>query len=157
MAGWRAMTVADLPAVATISAKVHGSYAEDEAVYAERLALWPQGCFVWDMAGDVQGLLVTHPWRGGSPPALGAMLGNIPADADTLYLHDLALLPETRGQGAGGAATGLVMALAAKLGFPDVTLVAVNGAEQFWQRQGFSVEAGGGYGSGTYLMRRRVG
>lgn len=157
MGCWRVMTAPDLPRVAAISATVHGSYAEDEAVYAERLALWPQGCFVWDMAGDVLGLLVTHPWRGGSPPALGAMLGNIPVDADTLYLHDIALLPETRGQGAGAAATGRVMALAAGLGFPDVTLVAVNGAERFWQAQGFRIEAGGGYGPGTYLMRRRVG
>lgn len=156
MGCWRAMTAADLSRVAAISATVHGGYAEYEAVYAERLELWPQGCFVWEMADDVQGLLVAHPWRRGSPPALGAMLGDIPADADTLYLHDIALLPETRGQGAGGAATGLVMALAAKLGFPDVTLVAVNGAEQFWQAQGFSIEAGGGYGPGTYLMRRRV-
>lgn len=150
------MTLADLPAVADISASVHERYAESEAVYAERLALWPTGCSVWQPGDRIAGLLVAHPWHRATSPALGALLGAIPADADSFYLHDIALLPETRGQGAGAAATALVIDRARQAGFSDVTLIAVNGAEAFWAAQGFAIVEAGGYGPGTFRMRRAV-
>lgn len=150
------MTVADLPRVAEISALVHGRYAESESVYAERLALWPSGCQVWEQGDAVAGLLIAHPWHRATSPALGALLGAIPPDADSFYLHDIALLPETRGQGAGGAATALVIEHARRAGFRDVTLVAVNGAEAFWAAQGFAIVEAGGYGPGTFRMRRAI-
>jgi ribosomal protein S18 acetylase RimI-like enzyme len=150
------MVAADLPAVAQISAVVHGRYAESEAVYAERLALWPTGCFVWRQGGDIAGLLVAHPWHRATSPALGALLGAIPPDADSFYLHDIALLPETRRHGAGSAATALVVERARQAGFRDVTLVAVNGAESYWATQGFAVVEAGGYGPDTFRMRRAV-
>lgn len=150
------MAAADLPVVAEISAAVHGRYAEPQMVYAERLALWPAGCFVWQHGDEVAGLLVAHPWRSGTSPALGAPLGAIPTDADSFYLHDIALLPETRGHGAGKAATRLVIDSARQAGFRDVTLVAVNGAEHYWEAQGFVIVEGGGYGPDTYRMRRTV-
>jgi GNAT superfamily N-acetyltransferase len=154
--GWRAMTVADLPAVAEISAQVHGHYAESEAVYAERRALWPTGCFVWQQDDTIAGLLVAHPWYSATSPALGTLLGAIPSDADSFYLHDIALLPKTRGRGAGSAATALVIERARQAGFRDLTLVAVNGAETFWRTQGFAIVEAGGYGPGTFRMRRAV-
>ena len=153
---WRAMTAADLPEVAAISAAVHGRYGESAEVYAERLALWPTGCFVWQQRDAIAGLLVAHPWHRATSPELGALLGAIPQDADSFYLHDIALLPETRGQGAGKAATELAIDLARQAGYRDIMLVAVNGAEHFWRIQGFSIVGAGGYGPGTYRMRRAV-
>ncbi|HEV7287821.1 GNAT family N-acetyltransferase [Sphingomonas sp.] len=153
---WRAMTVADLPAVTAISAAVHGRYGEPVEVYAERLALWPTGCFVWQQGDAIAGLLVAHPWHRATSPELGALLGAIPQDADSFYLHDIALLPETRGQGAGKAATALVIDCARATGYRDITLVAVNGAEAFWTTQGFAIVEAGGYGPGTYRMHRAV-
>ncbi|MBA4761063.1 MAG: GNAT family N-acetyltransferase [Sphingomonas sp.] len=154
--GWRAMTDADLPAVAEISTLVHGRYSEPVEVYAERLALWPTGCFVWQQGDTVAGLLVAHPWHRATSPALGALLGAIPPGADSFYLHDIALLPETRGQGAGRSATALIIECAQQAGFRDVSLVAVNGAEAFWATQGFAIVEAGGYGADTYRMRRAV-
>lgn len=154
--GWRAMTAADLPAVTQISAAVHGRYAESEAVYAERLSLWPAGCWVWQQGEAIAGLLIAHPWHHATSPELGALLGAIPPDADSFYLHDIALLPETRGLGAGSAAMALVIECARRAGFRDVTLVAVNGAETYWAKQGFGVVEPGGYGPDTYRMRRAV-
>jgi hypothetical protein len=51
----------------------------------------------------------------------------------------------------------LVLELARATGAPDVTLVAVNGAERFWAAQGFDADEdaeAGGYGPGTLVMRR---
>lgn len=154
--GWHAMTVAELPAVAAISAEVHGDYAESEEVYAERLRLWPAGCFIWEQGDGVAGLLVAHPWHRAAAPALGVLLGAIPEDADSFYLHDIALLPATRGHGAGSAATRLVLDLARQAGHCEVSLIAVNGAERFWMAQGFAIVGDGGYGPATYRMRRSV-
>src|SRR3546814_6378061 len=80
-----------------ISDAVHGAFTEAQPVYAERLALWPEGCHILETGEGVAGYLTAHPWRLGAPPALGAMLGTLPAPADVYYLHDNALLPAARG------------------------------------------------------------
>lgn len=148
------MQADDLAAVAAISDAVHGRYTEPVAVYAERLALYPEGCRVL-IQDDATGYLVSHPWHRDSPPALGAMLHALPADADSYYLHDLALLPSARGSGAGRAALDLVIAQARTLGLPDITLTAVGGADRFWARHGFAL-AGPGYDAECHLMRRAL-
>jgi hypothetical protein len=38
------MTRADIPGLMAIAAVVHSSYPENEAVFAERLSLFPVGC-----------------------------------------------------------------------------------------------------------------
>lgn len=162
MPGWRAMTAADLPAVAPISDAVHGRYSEPFEVYAERLALYPAGCFVFAADGAPSGYLIAHPWRRDTPPKLGAVLGAIPADADTFYLHDIALLPATRGTGAGRAAVELTIRAARAAGFGEITLMAVGGADSFWTAQGFSIADAtpdilASYGPEARLMRRTMG
>lgn len=150
------MAAADLSAVAAISASVHGRFGEPAEVYANRLSLWPTGCFVWQWNDAIAGFLVAHPWYRATSPALGALLSAIPHDADSFYLHDIALLPDTRGRGAGQTAMRLVIDMARGAKCRDIMLVAVNGAEHFWQAQGFAVVEEGGYGPGTFRMRRPV-
>jgi ribosomal protein S18 acetylase RimI-like enzyme len=162
MADWRGMTAADLPAVAAISGAVHGRYSETIEVYAERLALHPTGCFVFEADSAPSGYLVTHSWHRDTPPKLGAMLGAIPADADTFYLHDIALLPATRGTGAGRAAVELTVQAARAAGFGEITLIAVAGADSFWAAQGFVIvdaapDILASYGPEARLMRRTLG
>ncbi|WP_255326214.1 N-acetyltransferase [Sphingobium sp. EM0848] len=128
----------DLPAVKAISDAVHGAYTESESIYAERLALYPSGCLILEGDGMPIGYLIAHPWHSRTPPPLNIPLGAIPADADTYYLHDIALLPAARGNGAGVQATILAMSEAGKAGFDTITLMAVNGADRFWASQGFS-------------------
>jgi len=135
---WRPMTAADLHAVLAVAALVHPAYPEDEAVFAERLALVPEGCHVLvDEEGLLLGYLVSHPWPAGAVPALNALLGEIPAGATNWYIHDLALLPEGRGSGAAGRIVAQVADLARKAGCTRLALVAVNESAEFWQRQGF--------------------
>lgn len=132
------MTVADLPATCALSATIHQAYPEDDAVFAERLRLYPDGCHVYAAAGKITAYVVSHPWRALDAPPLNSLLGKIPAAPSSYYIHDLALAPQTRGT---GAATSIVRTLAdhaiAK-GLPVMSLVAVNGSAGFWQRQGFA-------------------
>jgi GNAT superfamily N-acetyltransferase len=149
------MSASDLASVSAISDAVHGRYTEPMAVYAERLDLYPAGCRVFEQGDAVIGYLITHPWHRDSPPRLGALLGAIPADADSYYLHDIALLPAARGTGAGKAALDFVRARARALGLSDIALMAVGGADRYWAAQGFAYvprDVDPSYGDGAYLM-----
>lgn len=134
---WRKMEQADLPAVSALSDLVHGRYSERPEIYAERLSCYPDGCFVHAGRGEMDGYLISHPWRRFDPAPLDRELGGLPDDADSWYLHDLALLPKARGTGAGAAAVDLVVGQARARGFAEISLVAVNGADSFWASRDF--------------------
>jgi len=135
--GWRPMRAADLPAVAAIADRVHEAYPEDPEIFAERLRLWPEGCWVYEKDGALIAYVLSHPALAFAPPSLNTLLGALPERPTTYYIHDLALLPETRGQGAGSAIVRILLEGAAKAGCPDVSLVAVNESAGFWGRHGF--------------------
>ena len=157
-ARWRPMQAGDLAAVAAISDAVHGSYTERPAIYAERLRLYPAGCFLLEKDGAALGYLITHPWAGDRPPALDRPIDRLPVAPDRYYLHDLALLPAARGTGAAGAAVDLTVAQARAAGFDRIALTAVNGADGFWRRQDF-VDAdmpADSYGAHSVAMMRML-
>lgn len=136
-AAWRPMAPGDLPAVSRIAAAVHPGYPEEDAVLAERLALFPAGCWMLEGAEGVLGYAISHPWHRARPPALNTRLGALPENPGTHYVHDVALLPEARGQGAAGRLMPLL--LEAARGLPELSLVAVGGSVPFWRRQGFQL------------------
>jgi ribosomal protein S18 acetylase RimI-like enzyme len=136
---WRAMTNVDLLHVLHIAAQVHTAYPEDEAVFAERLRLYPAGCRVLEVEGRVAGYVISHPWRLYEPPALNSLLGSLPESPDTYYLHDLVLLPEARGTGAGSAIVETLADHAHTEAFATLSLVAVHDSVEFWRRHGFAV------------------
>jgi len=137
---WRPLLPSDLPALSAIAAAVHPGFPEEDAVFAERQLLYPGGAMLLEKDGAPAGYVLSHPWRFGQLPALNALLGKIPHDADTYYLHDLALLPAARGGGAAGKAVALLRDKARRAGFAHMSLVAVNGSQPFWTRHGFAVE-----------------
>lgn len=136
---WRPLEAAELPAVCAIADRVHLSYPEDDTVFAERQRLYPQGCALLELDGAVGGYAVTHPWHYGQPPALNVMLGALPDAPTTYYIHDIAMLPETRGSGAGSAIVEAVLRHARETGCSNVSLVAVNSSVPFWSRFGFAI------------------
>jgi len=161
---WRAMTIDDLAAVDAIAARVHPAYPEDRAVFAERLRLHPDGCWVLATPGPgIAGYVISHPWHLGEPPALNVLLGRLPAPASTYYIHDLALLPAARGSGAAGSIMAQLVRQARQLGLPSLALVAVNGSAAFWTKQGFAAVTVPGasnctssYGDDANLMIRTL-
>jgi GNAT superfamily N-acetyltransferase len=140
-ARWRPMTVADLPAVHALAALIHPAYPEDEAVFAERLRLYPQGCRVLECNGRLTAYAISHPWLDRAPPKLNALLGELPPRPSTYYLHDIALLPEMRGTGTAAEVVASLAEQARVERLPSLSLIAVNRSQGFWRRQGFEAVA----------------
>ncbi|MAM76320.1 GNAT family N-acetyltransferase [uncultured Tistrella sp.] len=136
-AGWRPLTAADLDRLNEIADAVHLDFPERAEVPAERLHLFPAGCFAAIADGRMVGYAVTHPWIDGHPPALDSLLGAIPGDADCLYIHDVALLPEVRGQGLARQLVAMLDGLARDQGLPRLALTAVGGSAPGWAAMGF--------------------
>jgi GNAT superfamily N-acetyltransferase len=156
---WRAMTGYDLPAVGHIAAAVHPDLYEAPEVLAERQRLYRDGCYLLDIGDRAVGYLLSHPWRRDMLPALNTMLRAIPADADTYFLHDLALLPVARRIGAASHIVSAIAKHAAAEGYRTMSLVAVNGSVAFWERHGFVTDGTfeladklASYATGTCLM-----
>jgi ribosomal protein S18 acetylase RimI-like enzyme len=133
------MTLRDLDAVMSIAAVVHPDLPERIEVFAEKLTLFPGGCMVLDAGGELAGYAVSHPWRALSIPPLDAFLSRLPDRPGTHYLHDLALLPAARGQGAGRKLVELLVAYARAADAASLSLVSVYGTVPFWRKQGFAI------------------
>ena len=161
---WRAMTEADLDAVAAIAAIGFPDHVEGRDCFANRLALHPKGCFVLGTGdGEPQGYLVAYPWTADSTPALNTLIETIPDDAAVIYLHDLAIAPTGRGGGWSRPIVERLAADARAAGWPALTLVAVNAAAPFWEGHGFRVadppgmaDRLAGYGADARYMIRRL-
>lgn len=137
---WRAMSGYDLDAVFAIANQVHPGFFESKDVLAEKHALYRHGCYILEVAEKPAGYVLSHPYRRGELPALNALLGELPEDAGSFYLHDLALLPMARGIGAAGQIVSALTKHAEATNLPTIGLVAVNGSVPFWEKQGFVVE-----------------
>ena len=131
------MSPADLDTVHAISRIVHPTLPEDRSVFANRLDIYPPGMRVLDLDGVASGYCVAHPWRRAEPLPLDFLLERLPEEADSFYLHDLALLPEARGRGFADAIVSEIIDQAAGLGLPAISLIAVSGSAPFWERFGF--------------------
>lgn len=135
---WRPMRSEDAATASDVANAIHLAYPEDPLVVRDRLAVYPQGCFVLADGDRICGYLVCHPWVLGEPPALSVELGALPDNPDCLYLHDIALLASVRGQGHAITALNIVLEQARAGGFPTVFLMAVGDAHGFWERAGFA-------------------
>ncbi len=132
---WRAMRADDLDGVLALADASHPDLPESREVFAERLALYPRGCVVLDGDKGIVGYAVSHPIRRFEPPALGALLRSLPADADQFYIHDMAVAPSRRGAGAAASAMARLLGHAAD--FDTTALISVYGTVGFWSRFGF--------------------
>lgn len=137
---WRAMSGYDVGAVFDIANRVHPGFFESHSVLEEKYTLYRNGCYLLEVSEKPAGYVLSHPWTRGDLPALDTLLGEIPADSDTYYIHDLALLPLTRGLGAAGRIVDALTKHARAMDYPSMSLVAVNNSLPFWEKQGFAVE-----------------
>ena len=156
---WRTMQEADLRGVMVLAERVHPDLPEDEAVFAERIALYPAGCLVLSDGNAIEGYALAHPIRRFEPPPLNTLIGELPAETDEFYIHDFVLAPERRGEGHARAGIARLLSLAQP--FATSALISVYGTTVFWSRFGFAATAGpeidrklAPYGPGAVYMRR---
>ena len=136
---WRAMTPDDISEVVVVAAAAHPRFYEKPAVFLERLHLFPRGAWLLERDERAMGYALSHPWGDEELPSLNSLLGSLPEKATTYYVHDLALLPAVRRTPAAAELLGLLTTLAYSLGYPSMTLVAVNGSSRFWEKHGFGI------------------
>ena len=118
----------------------------------------PETCFVClSNQGKVLGYLLSHPWNEVELPKLFEPLPNIQG-GEHLYLHDMAISSESKGQGLGRAMMKKLFEVAQRKGIKTISLVAVQGAESFWEILDFRVVIGAeicsSYGENAVLMEK---
>lgn len=157
----REMRPDDLSAVMLIQKRCyHAITPESPAVMASKLAAGAGCCFVCEEKKRVVGYLLGHPWRSDSAVALHQELEELPEECDSLYLHDMAVLPEMRGRGVGELLLRRFEEAARARKLAGSHLVAIQGAETFWRRMGYREKPGvdmeklAGYGTAAFLMAK---
>lgn len=151
----RAISEDDWPALMAVQAACyHAVTPEPLAVLQSKWQSSPQTCLAWAGADNqLLGYVLAYPWDGQTLPELSKV--STPAGGQELYLHDLALAPAARGQGAARALAGQLLQLAKRQGFRRVTLVSIQGSERFWESCGFDATkqpAPASYGGQALVM-----
>ncbi|WP_157669602.1 GNAT family N-acetyltransferase [Chitinibacter sp. GC72] len=138
----RNITPTDLPHILRIqSACYPANLLEDAATFAAKLQFAPHCNWLIALHEQPLGYLFTHPWAGDTPPALNRGDAAWPAQADRFYLHDLAIDPAGRGLQLGLTLAQHALDWAKAAGFPLAMLVAVDQADTFWRKLGFTATA----------------
>jgi len=133
---WRQAHATDLEAISAIAARIHPDLPERPDVLAEKMRLSPDGCHVLAAGSGIAGYGLAHPWLQQQIPPLDDFLGQLPEDADCLYIHDLAVLPDARG-GVARAYVAEIERLARSYVITTLALVSVYGTRVLWERLGF--------------------
>ncbi|MGE8375460.1 MAG: GNAT family N-acetyltransferase [Diaphorobacter nitroreducens] len=135
----RALTPADLPALLAVQRACYGdAYVESAEVFARRLAS-PVNCsLVLEHEGRVAAYLAAYRSLLGKVTPLHGDFDAVPAP-DTLYLHDMAVLPACAGRGLARALLARLLPRARAAGLRHTALVSVQGSQTYWARQGYAV------------------
>ncbi|RYF75599.1 MAG: N-acetyltransferase [Comamonadaceae bacterium] len=161
----RPLALHDLPGLLAIQRACYGEgFVESGEVFSRRIAS-PANCsLVLERAGVVCAYLAAYrsargkvtPLHGDFEPVL---------DADTLYLHDLAVRPDCSGQGFARALLEPLWSQAEMEGLQHTALVSVQGSEAYWQRHGYTAQPLAdavqrarlaGYGDGAVYMVQKL-
>lgn len=128
----------DLDAVQHVQRSCYPArYHEPPESFGNKLRHAPGSCWVIEAGGRVEAYLVSLPADERRLPGLHATDWCAPQEPTLLYLHDLAVSPGLRGQGAAQALIDRARAHATKADLRRLALVAVQGSEPYWARQGF--------------------
>jgi predicted N-acetyltransferase YhbS len=137
--GWAPLLLRHLDRVNEIADSIHTALPERPEVFEEKCRLFPEGSRVLVSGDRVIGYGVSHPWLLGQIPPLDEFLHALPDEPTCLYLHDIVVLPEARGQNAAGAFVKLLEDVARQRSIPHLALVSVYGTDALWSRFGFAV------------------
>jgi ribosomal protein S18 acetylase RimI-like enzyme len=111
-----------------------------ESLQAKILAS-PSTCLIADSSEGAVGYLIAVPIIYPHLPTLNAPTFELSADADTLYIHDLAIDNAGRGKGVAQALVGASFDAAKSSGLSRACLVAIQNSQKFWEQFGFETVA----------------
>jgi GNAT superfamily N-acetyltransferase len=154
----RPIGAADWPDILAIQVSAYGpALIETEAVLRSKASPLPAACFVATRGDRPLAYLLAHPYPPDAWPCLDTPLAD-PGPTDNLLLHDLAVHARARGQGAAASLMAALADAATRQAFCTLSLVAVQDAEPFWRRFGFTpigpAPAEKGYDADACLMRK---
>ena len=135
----RPLQTDDLPALMAVQRAAYGDgFMESTEVFARRLAS-PVNC---SLALLLDGALCAYlaayqSVQGKVTPLHGDFEPPVGTAPDTLYLHDMAVLPHLAGQGLPQRLLQPLWEQAMAQGLRQSALVSVQGSEGYWQRHGY--------------------
>lgn len=107
--------------------------------FASKISARPSFCFIAEQGNVALGYVIALPWVSGKTLELDSSDYVVPAHADCVYIHDVAVCPPARSLGTAGLLLETVINAAEESGFKQICLVAVPGASSYWHRHGFEV------------------
>lgn len=139
-------------------------FVESKASFSAKLSAHSELSFVALQDGLVVGYVFALPWVYGGVPTLNGLEYSIPPNADSLYIHDIAVSRVARKAGLAERLLNSVLDAANQKGCRRVFLVAVQGASSYWRRHGFEDvyvsselrQCLASYGEGATYMARPV-
>jgi GNAT superfamily N-acetyltransferase len=146
----RPLTRDDVPAIHALEVEVYvPSLHESAESFVRLIEIYPDGAIGGFDEEGLCGYGFGVPLRAGTALELRSPLAAVPADADTFYIHDVAVAARCRGRGVGRILAGRLLDLARAEGFRQSELVSVQGSAPFWEKFGFREQHRFDYAPGT--------
>ena len=164
----RPLKIHDLPALMAVQRAAYGDgFMESAEVFTRRLAS-PVNCSLALLAdGQLCAYLAAyHSVQGKVTPLHGDFEPPAGTAPDTLYLHDMAVLPGMAGQGLAQRLLQPLWEQATAQDLRHSALVSVQGSQRYWERHGYAVQPLAqplqqqrlaSYGDGAVYMTRSLG
>ena len=157
----RPLTTADVNQVLELQELAYAqNYLESAESFTVKIAAGPETCSGAWFDGRLVGYLVAVPLDRDEPLSLNSThIQPTPmAEAQVLYIHDLAIHPERRKTGLGDVLLVHLYESAIRYGIEAYSLVAVQNSSGYWAQRGFTPQEGPpaiGYGPEAVRMSRR--
>ncbi|WP_164839101.1 GNAT family N-acetyltransferase [Shewanella livingstonensis] len=136
----RPINPTDWPAIMAIQAQCYVELApESLGVMQSKWRASPTSCVVFEHQGSVLAYTLVHPWPRGDAPSLETEISD-QSNANCWYLHDMAISPSAQGMGIGKQLFTYLVEQAKTLTVNGIGLVAVQGAQTYWQQRGFKTD-----------------
>lgn len=136
----RPLALSDLAGLLAVQLACYGEgFVESGEVFARRLASPAHCSLVLEQDGKVCAYLAAYRSVLGKITPLHGDFEPV-AQPDTLYLHDMAVVPACAGQGLARALLQPLWAQAAVQGMRHSALVSVQGSQAYWERHGYGLQ-----------------
>lgn len=137
----RALQLADLPGLEAVQRACYGdAFIEDRDVFARRIASAANCSLALSHEGRLCAYLAAYRSVRAKVTPLNGDFQAI-AQADTLYLHDMAVMPAHAGRGIAHVLLECMREMARAEGLHYSGLVSVQGSQTYWERKGYVVHA----------------